>query len=226
MTLLIAPSILAADFGRLREEADAVTRAGCDYLHVDVMDGRFVPNLTLGPLAVAALRKATSVPLDVHLMIEEPERSVASYADAGADLICVHVEACRHLHRVLQQIRDLGRRPAVSLNPATPPESVHWVLDQVDMVLVMSVNPGFGGQAFIPSSLEKLRSLRETLDRRGLRGVDLEVDGGITVENAAEVVAAGANVLVSGTGIFRTGDYGVTIRAMREAAERASGKRH
>jgi ribulose-phosphate 3-epimerase len=217
--ILIAPSILAADFGRLVEEVQAVASAGCDYIHVDVMDGRFVPNVTIGQPVVAALREATELPLDVHLMIEEPERHLESFAAAGADLICVHVEACRHLHRTLQQIRDLGKRPAVSLNPATPPEALEYVLDVVDMVLVMSVNPGFGGQRFIPSALTKVRALRRTLDQRGLRGVDVEIDGGVVVDNVAEVVAAGANVLVSGTGIFHTTDYAETIARMRAAAQ-------
>jgi ribulose-phosphate 3-epimerase len=220
--ILIAPSILAADFGRLTEEVQAVTNAGCDYIHVDVMDGRFVPNITIGPPVVASLRRSTLLPLDVHLMIEDPDRYLEAFASAGADLICVHVEACRHLHRTLQMIRDLGKRPAVSLNPATPLESVSWVLDQVEMVLVMSVNPGFGGQAFIPSALDKVRTLHETLRRRGLE-VAIEVDGGVVVENAADVAAAGANVLVSGTGIFGTDDYAETIDRMRSAASAAYG---
>jgi ribulose-phosphate 3-epimerase len=222
MEIRIAPSILAADFGRLGAEAEAVTAAGCDYLHVDVMDGRFVPNLTIGQPVVAALRRHTHLPLDVHLMIEEPERYLESFARAGADLICVHVEACRHLHRALQEIRALGKRPAVSLNPSTPIESVEWVLDEVEMVLVMSVNPGFGGQRFIPSALAKLRALRARALARGL-ALELEVDGGIVVENVAEVVAAGATVLVSGTGIFGTGNYAETIAKMRREAARAGG---
>jgi ribulose-phosphate 3-epimerase len=219
MDILISPSILAADFGRLAEEVKAVADAGCDYIHVDVMDGCFVPNITIGPPVVAALRQATQLPLDVHLMIADPDRYLDDFARAGADLICVHVEACTHLHRTLQRIRDLGKRPAVSLNPATPPEAAHWVLEDVEMVLVMSVNPGFGGQSFIPSSLEKIRALRETISARGL-GVDIEVDGGVVVDNAAEVAGAGANVLVSGTGIFRTPDYAETIRRMRAEAKR------
>jgi len=226
MPILIAPSILAADFGHLHDEVEAVTAAGADYIHVDVMDGRFVPNITIGAPVVAALRRATRLPLDVHLMIEEPDRYVDDFAAAGADLICVHVEACRHLDRTLQRIREVGLRPAVSLNPATPLEAVRWVLDRVEMVLLMSVNPGFGGQAFISTTLERLTALRQTLDGLGLR-VDIEVDGGIVVDNAAAAAAAGANVLVSGTGIFKTGDYGATIRRMRAAAEKAfvSGQR-
>jgi ribulose-phosphate 3-epimerase len=219
--VLIAPSILAADFGRLHEEVQAVAAAGADYIHVDVMDGRFVPNITIGQPVVAALRRATELPLDVHLMIEEPERYVESFAAAGAELICVHVEACRHLHRTVQHIRSLGKRPAVSLNPATPPEAVGWVLDDVEMVLVMSVNPGFGGQAFIPAALAKVRALRAELDRRGLQRVDIEIDGGIVVDNIEAVVAAGANVIVSGTGIFHTARYSDTIAAMRAAAAQA-----
>jgi ribulose-phosphate 3-epimerase len=217
MRVLIAPSILAADFARLGDEVRAVADAGADYIHVDVMDGRFVPNITIGQPVVAALRRATSLPLDVHLMIEEPEHHVASFAEAGADLICVHAEACRHLHRTLQLIRGLGKRPAVSLNPATPTEAAEWVLGEVDMVLVMSVNPGFGGQRFIPGALEKIRRLRARAADLGL-APDIEVDGGVVVENTAEVVAAGANVLVSGTGIFGTPDYAETIRRMRAAA--------
>ena len=218
MKALISPSILAADFARLGEEVRAITDGGCDYIHVDVMDGRFVPNITIGQPVVAALKKVTPLPLDVHLMIEEPERYVEDFAEAGADLICVHAEACRHLHRTLQQIRAVGKMSAVSLNPATPLEAISWVLDQVDMVLVMSVNPGFGGQSFIPSALDKVRALRAMLDARGLE-VNIEVDGGVVVDNAAEVAAAGANVLVSGTGIFRTPDYAATIAAMRDQAE-------
>jgi ribulose-phosphate 3-epimerase len=222
--ILIAPSILAADFGRLAEEVEAIAAGGCDYVHVDVMDGRFVPNITIGPPVVAALRRVTHLPLDVHLMIAEPERYLETFAEAGADLICVHVEACRHLHRTLQRIRDLGKRPAVSLNPATPPEAVHWVLDELEMVLVMSVNPGFGGQAFIPGALDKIRALRRTIAERNL-SVDIEVDGGIVIENAAKVARAGANVLVSGTGIFGTADYARTIRRMRAEAENALAAR-
>lgn len=217
MEIIISPSILAADFGRLAEEVKAVTEAGCDYIHVDVMDGRFVPNITIGQPVVEAVKAATKLPLDVHLMIDEPERYVESFAEAGADLICVHAEACRHLHRTLQQIRDAGKRPAVSLNPATAVDAVQWVLDEVDMVLVMSVNPGFGGQSFIRSSLDKVRALRQMITERGL-DVDIEVDGGVVVDNVADLAGAGANVLVSGTGIFRTPDYAGTITRMREEA--------
>ncbi len=186
----IAPSVLSADFGRLGEEVRAVDAAGADYIHVDVMDGRFVPNLTIGPVVVAAIRRATQLPLDVHLMIEDPDRYIDDFARAGADLIGVHVEACRHLHRVLQQIRATGRRASVTLNPATPIEHVQHVLGDVSQVLLMSVNPGFGGQAFIPVVLEKLRSLRAEIERRGL-DVDIEIDGGIKPDNIAEAARGG-----------------------------------
>lgn len=219
MKALISPSILAADFARLGEEVQAITDGGCDYIHVDVMDGMFVPNITIGQPVVAALKKVTPLPLDVHLMIERPERYVEDFARAGADIICVHAEACTHLHRTMQQIHGCGKKAAVSLNPATPLEAISWVLEEVDMVLVMSVNPGFGGQSFIPSALDKVRALRSMLDERGLTEVDIEVDGGVVVNNAVEVAGAGANVLVSGTGIFKTDDYAATIAAMRAQAE-------
>jgi ribulose-phosphate 3-epimerase len=211
--LKIAPSILSADFGRLAEEVRAIGSA--DYVHVDVMDGHFVPNMTIGPLVVEAVRRATQLPLDVHLMIEDAERWVPAYAKAGADVIGVHVEACPHLHRTLHQIRELGKRASVVLNPATPLEAIEWVLGEVDQVLIMSVNPGFGGQHFIPSALEKIRRLRRMIGERGL-AVDIEVDGGINLDNVGEVVAAGANVLVSGSAIFGTADRAATIAAMRE----------
>jgi ribulose-phosphate 3-epimerase len=210
--LKIAPSILSADFGRLAAEVAAI--ASADYVHVDVMDGHFVPNLTIGPVVVEAVRRATRLPLDVHLMIEDAERWVAAYAHAGADLIGVHVEACPHLHRTLHQIRDLGKRACVVLNPATPLEAIEWVLGDVDQVLIMSVNPGFGGQQFIPSALDKIRRLRAMIDERRL-AVDIEVDGGVKLDNIAAVVAAGASVIVSGSGIFGTKDYAATIAAMR-----------
>jgi ribulose-phosphate 3-epimerase len=213
--LKIAPSILSADFGRLADEVKAIATA--DYVHVDVMDGHFVPNLTIGPVVIEAVRRATKLPLDVHLMIEDAERWIPAYAAAGADLIGVHVEACPHLHRTLHQIRDLGKRASVVLNPATPPEAVAWVLGDVDQVLVMSVNPGFGGQQFIASALGKIRQLRRMIDERGL-AVDIEVDGGVKLDNVAAVVAAGANVIVSGSGIFGTRDYAATIAAMRAHA--------
>jgi len=214
----IAPSILSADFGRLTDEVQAI--ASADYVHVDVMDGHFVPNLTIGPVVIEAVKRATALPLDVHLMIEDAERWVAAYAKAGADLIGVHVEACPHLHRTLQQIRDLGKRPSVVLNPATPLESIEWVLGDVAQVLLMSVNPGFGGQQFIPSALDKISRLRRMIDERGL-AVDIEVDGGVKLDNIATVCAAGATVIVSGSGIFGTKDYAATIAAMRAGADAA-----
>lgn len=212
MRIKIAPSILAADFGRLAQEVLAIEQAGCDYVHVDVMDGGFVPNITIGQPVVAALRKVTQLPLDVHLMIEQPERYVESFADAGADLITVHAEACTHLHRTLQLIRGVGKKAGVSLNPATPVDLLRWVLDDLDLVLVMSVNPGFGGQRFIPGSLAKISEVRELL---GGRPIEVEVDGGIVVDNIAAVAGAGADVLVSGTGIFGSEDYTATIKEMR-----------
>jgi ribulose-phosphate 3-epimerase len=219
--ILIAPSILSADFGRLAEEVGAVARAGADYIHVDVMDGHFVPNITIGPLIVEAVRRATDRPLDVHLMIEDPDRYLEEFARAGADLLCVHVEACRHLHRTLQAIHGLGVKPCVSLNPHTPVESIQHVLDQLSMVLLMTVNPGFGGQQFIEAVLPKVSQLRRMIDDRGL-DVDIEVDGGIKVDNVDRVAAAGANVIVSGSGVFGTGDYERTIADMRRRAQQAA----
>jgi ribulose-phosphate 3-epimerase len=218
LPIRIAPSILSADFGRLAEEIAAIGTA--DYVHVDVMDGHFVPNLTIGPIVVEAVRRSTKLPLDVHLMIEDAERWVGAYAKAGADIIGVHVEACPHLHRTIGQIRELGKKPCVVMNPHTPIEAIEWVLPDVAQVLVMSVNPGFGGQKFIPSALEKITKLRHLIDDRGYH-VEIEVDGGIKVDNIAEVVAAGANVVVSGSGIFSTKDYATTIAEMRRRGEAA-----
>jgi ribulose-phosphate 3-epimerase len=215
--ILIAPSILSCDFGRLGEEIRAISAAGADYIHVDVMDGHFVPNLTIGPMIIEAVRKHTSVPLDVHLMISNAERYLDDYAAAGADLIGVHAEACIHLHRTVERIRELGKKPCVVLNPATPIDAVTHVLDMVAMVLVMSVNPGFGGQKLIPATLAKMTALRDEIAARGLE-VDVEVDGGVKVDNVDVVTAAGANVIVSGSGVFRTPDYAATIAAMRARA--------
>jgi ribulose-phosphate 3-epimerase len=224
MRTIIAPSILSADFGRLADEVKAITAAGADYIHVDVMDGHFVPNLTIGPMIVKAVRQATELPLDVHLMIEEPGRWVEEYAKAGADLICVHAEAAPHLHRVVQQIRALGKKPAVALNPHSPLEHVRSLLPDLQMVLLMSVNPGFGGQAFIPSVLEKIAALRDEANRRSLP-LDIEVDGGIKVDNVDAVARAGANVIVSGSGIFGTPNYKETIANMRHRADAAAARR-
>jgi ribulose-phosphate 3-epimerase len=184
------------------------------------MDGHFVPNMTIGPIVVEAGKRSTTLPLDVHLMIEDAERWVAAYAKAGADIIGVHVEACPHLHRTLGQIRDLGKKACVVLNPATPPETLEYVLGDVAQVLVMSVNPGFGGQKFIPSALDKVKKLRRMIDERGL-AVEIEVDGGITVDNVAAVTAAGANVIVSGSGVYGTKDVAATIAEMRRRGESA-----
>jgi ribulose-phosphate 3-epimerase len=213
----IAASILSADFGRLAEEVRAVEVAGADYVHVDVMDGNFVPNLTIGPLVVAAIRKATTLPLDVHLMIEKPDRYVEAFARAGADLIGVHEEACTHLHRVIQQIKNTGKRASVTINPATPWQHLRYVLEDVQQVLVMSVNPGFGGQAFIPNVLPKIRDLRDEIVARQLE-LDIEVDGGIKADNVRAVTEAGANVIVAGSAIFAQPDYGKTIRELRQNA--------
>ena len=202
----VAPSILSADFGRLADEVSDMVRCGADFIHVDVMDGRFVPNLTIGPVVVEAVKRAAGpVPLDVHLMIVEPDRYIDAFRQAGADWITVHVEACTHLHRVLQQIRATGAKAGVALNPHTPPEAVFEVLEDLDLVLVMSVNPGFGGQSLIPSAFRKLRRLREEIDRRNLPAL-LEVDGGVKVDNAHLFTDAGAHVLVSGSGVFGAKD--------------------
>jgi ribulose-phosphate 3-epimerase len=211
----IAPSILSADFTRLGEEIKAVEKAGADYIHVDVMDGHFVPNITIGPMIVEAVKGVTDLPLDVHLMISEPDRYIDAFADAGATFLTVHGETVHHLHRTLQHIRDRGLRPAVSLNPATPHHVLEYVLGDLDMVLIMSVNPGFGGQTFIPSVISKIERLKGEIDARGLR-VDIEVDGGIGPDTIGPVSAAGANVFVAGSAIFGSRDYGETIRLMRE----------
>jgi ribulose-phosphate 3-epimerase len=211
---LIAPSILSADFGRLAEEVRAVEAAGADWVHVDVMDGRFVPNITLGPVVVQAVRKATTLPLDVHLMIVEPERYLEDFAKAGASVLTVHVEACPHLHRTLQHIKSLGVKPAVVLNPATSLSAIEEALPFVEMVLVMSVNPGFGGQSFIQESVDKVRRLREMISKRGLT-THIEVDGGVNSQTAREVVAAGATVLVAGNAVFGAKDYRLAIEQIR-----------
>ncbi len=214
-TVRIAPSILSADFARLADEVAKVEAGGADWLHVDVMDGHFVPNLTVGPPIVEALRKVTRLPLDVHLMITNADAYIREFADAGADYLTVHVEACPHLHRTVQSIKERGVKAGVTLNPATPLSSVEAILPDADLLLIMSVNPGFGGQSFIPSSLQKIAQARTMIDRLRSRAL-LEVDGGVKVENAAQIVGAGADILVSGSAIFSSKDYGATIKAMRQ----------
>jgi len=214
-TVRIAPSILSADFSRLGEQVAEAEAAGADIIHIDVMDGRFVPNISVGPLVVRALRPVTRLPLHVHLMIVEPEHHIDAFARAGADLITVHVETCPHLDRTLAQIREAGSRPSVTLNPATPLAALEEVLDQVDLVLLMTVNPGFGGQGMLPSSADRVRRLRRMLEERGLDACSIEVDGGINEETIPEIVAAGADVLVMGSAIFGAKD-GVA-EAMRRA---------
>ncbi len=218
-TILVAPSILSADFARLGEEVRAVEAGGADWVHVDVMDGRFVPNLTIGPPVVAALRRVTRLPLDVHLMIVEPERYLDAFAEAGADVLSVHAEAGAHLHRTLSHIRSLGKKAGVVLNPSTSEEALRYVLGVTDLVLVMSVNPGFGGQSFIREVLPKVARIRRMIDESGLP-IDIEIDGGITPDTVRDAVLAGARVLVSGNAVFSTKDrdYGKAIRSLREQA--------
>jgi ribulose-phosphate 3-epimerase len=211
----IAPSILSADFAALADDVAKVEAGGADWLHVDVMDGRFVPNITIGPVVVEAIRKRTRLPLDVHLMIVEPERYVADFVRAGADLVTVHAEACPHLQRVLAQIRELGARAGVALNPSTPPSTLEYVLDDVDLVLVMSVNPGFGGQKLLPAAYPKIRALRTLLTGRA---VEVSVDGGVKADHAAALARHGASVLVAGSAIFAAPDPGAEVGRLRRAA--------
>jgi ribulose-phosphate 3-epimerase len=211
----IAPSILSADFGALAADIARVEAGGADQLHVDVMDGRFVPNITIGPLVVAAIRKRTRLPLDVHLMIVEPERYVAEFVAAGADMVTVHVEACPHLQRTLAHIRELGARAGVALNPSTPPSALEYVLDDLDLVLVMSVNPGFGGQSFIPSAHRKVREVKALV---GARAIDISVDGGVKADIARSLAQDGASILVAGSAVFGAADPAAAVRAIRAAA--------
>ena len=214
----IAPSILSADFSRLADEVRAVEKAGADVIHVDVMDGHFVPNITIGPLVVQGLRKLTSLPLDVHLMIENPERYIEAFAQAGSDWITIHAEVCPHLKRVIKKVRQLNVRPGIVLKPATPLKTLFPVLDDIDLVLIMSVNPGFGGQSFIPATLKKIERLRKIVDQNGY-SMEIEVDGGVKIENIREVSRAGGDIFVVGTGIFKTENYEETIKKLRQEIE-------
>lgn len=211
----IAPSILSADFTRLGEEIKEVVDAGADYIHIDVMDGHFVPNITIGPMIVKAVRRVTSLPLDVHLMISDPDDFIDEFAKAGASILTVHAETLNHLHRTVQHIRDKGVRPGVSLNPATPLGVLEYILADLDLVLLMTVNPGFEGQAFIPEVIPKIERLREKIDKKGL-DIEIEVDGGINPETIGPVSSAGAHVFVAGSAIFYSEDYAQTIRLMRK----------
>jgi ribulose-phosphate 3-epimerase len=221
-SIVIAPSILSADFGRLAEEVKAIEAAGADWVHVDVMDGRFVPNITLGPPIVKAIRAATTLPVDVHLMIVEPEKYLDDFANAGADGLTVHVEASPHLHRTLQHVRSLGKRAGVVLNPSTHEDTIRYVLDVTDLVLVMSVSPGFGGQAFIPEVLPKVRAIRRMIDAT-TRSIHLEIDGGMTPDTVALATEAGARVLVAGSAVFSHPPYADAVARLRKEGVRGMG---
>jgi ribulose-phosphate 3-epimerase len=210
----IAPSILSADFSKLGDEIQSVEQAGADWIHVDVMDGHFVPNITIGPLIVKAARRATSLPLDVHLMIENPDRYIEDFAKAGADLISVQVEACIHLNRTIQMIKSLDLRAGVVLNPSTSLSAIEWILEDVDFVMIMSVNPGFGGQKFIPNSIDKIRALRKMIQDRGLSKL-IEIDGGVNEKTIKNISDAGVDVFVAGSAIFKSPDYRETISKFR-----------
>ncbi len=212
---IIAPSILSADFTKLGEELTSIENAGADWVHIDVMDGQFVPNITYGPIIVDACKKACNMVLDVHLMIEKPDLLIPEFINAGADFVSVHAEACTHLHRSLQLIKSLGAKAGVALNPATPISSIKWVIDQLDFVLIMSVNPGFGGQKFIDSSIEKIEKLSQLLKDKNSDAI-IQVDGGVNSETIARVSAAGASSFVAGSAIFNTPDYAETIKTMRQ----------
>lgn len=210
----IAPSILSADFSRLGEEINAVQQAGADWIHVDVMDGHFVPNITMGPLVVEAVRRSTDLPVDVHLMIENPDRYISDFVKAGADYLSVQVEACKHLHRCIQMIKDTGTKAGAVLNPSTSLDALKWILEDLDFVLIMSVNPGFGGQKFIGSALEKIRRLRDMINDQGLNTL-IQVDGGVNGRTIADISAAGADVFVAGSAIFNQGDYKAAIQQLK-----------
>ncbi|MCX5877326.1 MAG: ribulose-phosphate 3-epimerase [Deltaproteobacteria bacterium] len=216
---MIAPSILSADFARLGEEISAVAKAGADVIHIDVMDGHFVPNITIGPLVVKAVRRITDLPLDVHLMIENADRYLEDFANAGADWITVHVETGYHLHRTIHRIKELGKKAGAVLNPATPLTSLEEILPDLDLVMLMTVNPGFGGQSFIDSSLAKIRQLKKMIDDRGLQ-VGIEVDGGVSPKTIAPIAAAGANIFVAGSAVFGKDDYGKVIGELKSLAQK------
>ncbi|MFO7929964.1 MAG: ribulose-phosphate 3-epimerase [Thermodesulfobacteriota bacterium] len=225
MNIMIAPSILSADFSKLGQEIRDVEKAGADWIHVDVMDGHFVPNITLGPMIVEAVSRSASLPLDVHLMIENPDKFIPAFAEAGAEFISVHTETCPHLHRTVELIKSSGCRPGVVVNPATPLSDLDWILEDIDFVLLMGVNPGFGGQSFIRSTLDKVHALKQTIVRKGLSTL-IQLDGGVNRETIAEIAAAGTDVFVAGSAVFGSPDYAETIESLKKAVEsNAQGSR-